>query len=221
MTQDGFQKPDVTAPGAHIVSALSPNSAFAGMCPSCIVAGSYIKVSGTSMAAPMISGVIADILQRTPNWTPAQVKSALTGKGSLANPALREIDANKLPKGPPPPPADQHLTPNNLILNNEGDIDYTRSSWSRSSWSTATGTQSADFARSSWSCACTDASTDLTSPSRSSWSRSSWSRSSWSLSAWSTLEPLADNPGVERTKNTPAARAIINAAQHAIRHPHH
>jgi serine protease AprX len=216
ITQDGFQKPDVNAPGAHIVSTLSPNSAFAGMCPSCIVAGSYIKVSGTSMAAPMISGLIADILQRTPNWTPDQIKQALIGKGSLANPALMEVDANKIPKGPPPPPADQHLTPNTLILDPQGDIDYTRSSWSRSTWSTATGTQSASFARSSWSCACTDASTDLTSP-----SRSSWSRSTWSLSDWSTLEPLTDNPGLERTKNTQAAKAILHAARYAARHPHH
>jgi serine protease AprX len=215
-TQDGFQKPDITAPGGHIVSTLAPNSAFAGMCPSCVVAGSYIKVSGTSMAAPMISGLVADILQRTPNWTPDQVKQALVGKGSLSNPALKEVDANKVPKGAPPPPANQHLTPNNLILDPQGDIDYTRSSWSRSTWSTATGTQSATFARSSWSCMCSDASTDPTSL-----SRSSWSRSSWSLSSWSTVEPLADNPGVERTKHNRAAMAIMRAARFAKRHPHH
>jgi subtilisin family serine protease len=196
------------------VSALAPNSAFAGMCPSCIVAGSYIKVSGTSMAAPMIAGVIADILQRTPDWTPDQVKAALTTT-PFANTALKEIDASRLPQSAPAP-GNQHLTPNTLILDAQGDIDYTRSSWSRSSWSTATGTQGANFARSSWSCMCTDAATDPTSL-----SRSSWSRSSWSLSSWSTLEPLADNPGIERTKDTLAAGAIIRAANYAARHPHH
>ena len=55
-TQDGFDKPDVTAPGAHIVSVLAPNSAFASQCPSCIVDGQYISAGGTSMAAPMVSG---------------------------------------------------------------------------------------------------------------------------------------------------------------------
>src|SRR5438270_14077137 len=33
VTQDGFTKPDVRAPGAHIVSTLTPNSAFATLCP--------------------------------------------------------------------------------------------------------------------------------------------------------------------------------------------
>src|SRR5207237_180542 len=45
-TQDGFAKPDVLAPGAHIVSNLAPNSAFASMCPSCIVDGQYIRAGG-------------------------------------------------------------------------------------------------------------------------------------------------------------------------------
>ncbi len=214
-TQDGLQKPDVYAPGAHIVSVLAPNSAFAGLCPTCIVQGSYIRTSGTSMAAPMISGVVADLLQSHPNWTPNQVKGALTSPGAYANPALMEIDASKLNRVPPPPPANQGLTPNSLITGPRGDIDYTRSSWSLSSWSQATGTQAAGFAFSSWSCTCTGAATDPTSP-----SFSSWSFSSWSLSSWSTLDPIADNPGVERAKNTPAARAIQSAAAYAKQHPH-
>src|SRR5207237_10339549 len=57
-TQDGYAKPDVLAPGAHIVSNLAPNSAFASMCPSCIVSGQYIRIAGTSMAAPMVAGPV-------------------------------------------------------------------------------------------------------------------------------------------------------------------
>jgi serine protease AprX len=211
VTQDGFQKPDVYAPGAHIVSVLAPNSAFAGLCPGCIVAGSYIRVSGTSMAAPMISGVIADVLQAHPAWTPNQIKAALTNRGAYSNAALEEIDAYRLSRLPPPAlaGANQNLTPNALILNSQGDINYTRSSWSRSSWSTATASKSAGFALSSWSCACADASTASTSP----------SLSSWSLSSWSTLDPLVDNPVRERGRNTPAGRAIARAAEYAAQHP--
>ena len=56
-TQDGVQKPDVYAPGAHIVSVLAPNSEFANSNCDCLVAGGqYIQTSGTSMAAPMIVG---------------------------------------------------------------------------------------------------------------------------------------------------------------------
>ena len=216
ITQDGFQRPDVYAPGAHIVSLLAPNSAFAGLCPSCIVAGQYIRVSGTSMAAPMISGLVADLLQKNPYWTPNQIKSALMSRGAYANPALTEIDANKLTRLLPPPAANRGLTPNNLVLDAQGNIDYTRSSWSRSSWSQATGPQAAGFALSSWSCACAGAATDPTSP-----SFSSWSFSSWSLSSWSTLEPLVDNPGVERGNATAAAQVIAHAAKLAADHPRH
>jgi serine protease AprX len=171
-TQDGFQKPDVYAPGAHIVSVLAPNSAFAKMCPSCIIGGQYIHASGTSMAAPMISGLVADLLQDHPSWTPDQVKGALTSAGASSNPAFQEPDAARLFGMWTAQPADQGLTPNTLIMDAQGDIDYSRSTWSRSTWSTATGGLRAGFATSSWS--------------TSSWSTSSWSANSWSTSSWST-----------------------------------
>ena len=37
--QDGFAKPEIHAPGAHIVSTLAPGSQFTAMCPTCIVDG--------------------------------------------------------------------------------------------------------------------------------------------------------------------------------------
>ncbi len=174
-TQDGFQKPDVYAPGAHIVSVLAPGSAFASLCPSCIIGGAYIRTGGTSMAAPMISGLVADLLQLHPTWTPAQVKGALMTSWISGNSNIQEPNAGKLSWVWNPQLADVGLTPNTLIADVQGDIDYSRSSWSRSSWSTATGTQSATFARSSWSCTCSLTSTGTVDPSRSSWSSNSWS----------------------------------------------
>jgi hypothetical protein len=181
------------------------------MCPSCIVGTSYIRTSGTSMAAPMISGLVADLLQVHPTWTPDQVKAALTTPSAYANPALEEIDANRLLKLATPAPANQGLTPNNLISDAAGDIDYSLSSWSLSSWSTATGSQSAGFSLSSWSCTCTGASTASTSP----------SLSSWSLSSWSTLDPLVDNPGAVRGGSSQGAKAIADAVAYASGHPRH
>ncbi|HLY48847.1 MAG TPA: S8 family peptidase [Solirubrobacteraceae bacterium] len=174
-TQDGFQKPDVYAPGAHIVSVLAPNSAFASMCPSCVIGGAYIKTGGTSMAAPMISGLVADLLQQHPSLTPNQVKGALTSSWVSSNSNFQEPDANRLFWMWSPPVANRGLTPNTLITDPQGNIDYSRSSWSRSSWSTATGSLSAGFARSSWSCTCSTTSTGSIDPSRSSWSSNSWS----------------------------------------------
>jgi serine protease AprX len=179
-TQDGFSKPDVYAPGAHIVSVLAPNSVFAGMSPKSIIGGSYIVTSGTSMATPMISGLVADILQAHPYWSPDQVKAALTSGSVASNPSIQEVDAAKAVALSSPAPADQGLTPNTLINPSTGDIDYSRSSWSQSSWSTATGPLGASFAQSSWSCTCMQSSADTVGPSTSSWSTSSWSTSSWS-----------------------------------------
>jgi len=75
----------------------------------------------------------------------------------------------------PPAPANQGLVPNALVDPATGAIDYTRSSWSRSSWSTAPSGLSAGWARSSWSCDCSRTAAGTVDPARSSWSRSSWS----------------------------------------------
>jgi serine protease AprX len=179
ITQDGFQKPDVYAPGAHIVSVLAPGSAFASMCPNCIVGGEYIRTSGTSMATAVVSGLVADLLQVHPWWTPDQVKGALMSSSAASNPALHEVDAAKLTALWQVPLADQGLTPNSLIADANGNIDDSQSSWSQSSWSQASGALSAGFAQSSWSCSCST-SGDSVGPSTSSWSTSSWSTSSWS-----------------------------------------
>jgi serine protease AprX len=175
-TQDGLVKPDIAAPGAHMVSTLAPNSDFASLCPSCIVAPGYIRAGGTSMAAPVVSGVAALVLQNHPEWTPAQVKSTLVGTARAINgTSVREVDAQAATQvSSPPPSVDPDVPPNDIVDAASGDIDYTRSSWSRSSWSTAAAGLTADWARSSWSCTC-GAGAGRVDPTRSSWSRSSWS----------------------------------------------
>jgi serine protease AprX len=178
VTQDGFAKPDVYAPGAHIVSVLAPNSYFAHECPTCIIDGDYIRTSGTSMAAPMISGLVADLLQAHPALTPDQVKGALTAPRARSNPALQEVGAAQAAADVNPQPADQGLTPSKL-LSAGGDVSYTMGSWSMGSWSTAQGSLSAPFAMGSWSCeSCTGttSSDDVQS-----------SMGSWSVAQWSTL----------------------------------
>jgi subtilisin family serine protease len=78
-------KPDVTAPGASILSSLPPGQ------------GTWGLLSGTSMATPHVAGAAALLKERHPTWTVDQIKSALeqTGDpvhdaGSLEVPATRE-----------------------------------------------------------------------------------------------------------------------------------
>lgn len=61
-------KPDITAPGVDILSAFSP--ATSGQ--------NFAIRQGTSMAAPHVTGASALLKQIHPDWTPAQIKSAMT-----------------------------------------------------------------------------------------------------------------------------------------------
>jgi subtilisin family serine protease len=62
-------KPDVTAPGVSILSSVPAHE------------GTWAQFSGTSMASPHVAGSAALLKERHPDWTTAQVKSALVLTG--------------------------------------------------------------------------------------------------------------------------------------------
>jgi subtilisin family serine protease len=70
-------KPDISAPGAQILS--STLQEYAG--------ADFAVLDGTSFSAPHVAGAAALLLQRHPTWTPGQVKSALM---STAGPAFED-----------------------------------------------------------------------------------------------------------------------------------
>ena len=177
-TQDGLSKPEVMAPGAHIVSVLAPSSAFLQLCPNCAIGGQYFKAGGTSMAAPVVAGAAALLLQARPTLTPDQVKALLMGTDKWVDGGGKagsiDIERAVFTQTYSVPAVNRYLQPNSLIdaLNRTGtDI----SQWTRSSWSAATGALNAGWARSSWSCGTCQAVGGAIDPQRSSWSRSSWS----------------------------------------------
>jgi serine protease AprX len=77
-------KPDIVAPGVGIESLSDPDSAFYVSRSAYLLGGSvptsylpYLSLSGTSMAAPVVTGTVALMLQANPLLTPNLVKAIL------------------------------------------------------------------------------------------------------------------------------------------------
>ncbi|TWD79724.1 subtilisin family serine protease [Kribbella amoyensis] len=82
---DGAMKPEVTAPGVDIAAARA-----AGTNTGRNLSEYYTTMSGTSMAAPHVSGAAAILAQRHPDWTGRQLKAALVGS-ALSTPGTSPL----------------------------------------------------------------------------------------------------------------------------------
>jgi minor extracellular serine protease Vpr len=78
---DGAMKPDITAPGVAIASAISSftDGSYTSVATTDFNNTTYrfAKFSGTSMAAPMVTGVVALMLEANPYLSAAQVKEII------------------------------------------------------------------------------------------------------------------------------------------------
>jgi serine protease AprX len=74
---DGFAKPDVVAPGDNILSVAAAGSKLRHMQELRGNTGEYMRLSGTSMAAGVTSGMVALVLEMNPGLTPNALKAVV------------------------------------------------------------------------------------------------------------------------------------------------
>jgi serine protease AprX len=74
---DKIVKPDIVAPGSHIIAPKAVGSTVDVDHPEAHIRDDYMRGSGTSFSAAVTSGSVALLRQARPDWTPDQIKGAI------------------------------------------------------------------------------------------------------------------------------------------------
>ncbi|KAL5833212.1 hypothetical protein ACOSQ3_016886 [Xanthoceras sorbifolium] len=83
-------KPDIAAPGVSILAASAPSDPF--------MDGGFALHSGTSMATPIVSGIVALLKVLHPDWSPAALRSAMVTTAWKTDPFGEPIFAEGSPR---------------------------------------------------------------------------------------------------------------------------
>ncbi|HEV2713609.1 MAG TPA: S8 family serine peptidase [Gaiellaceae bacterium] len=187
-TKDGFRKPELAAAGRYMVGPVPMTSTLAADKAGNLVEDGYIRLSGTSFAAPIVAGAAAQLLIKHPDWTPDQIKGALMQRARHVPEAPRgeagvgEINAARAALLTRPPNPNTALNRYLKIDPKLGTKEFDAAAWDAA----AKGSVSWDSA--SWS----DASWSDVSWTSVSWSDASWSDASWSDVSWSDILAAED-----------------------------
>ncbi|CAL4920714.1 unnamed protein product [Urochloa decumbens] len=84
LTNPSVLKPDVIAPGVNIIAAWPGNLGPSGL-DGDARRSNFSVLSGTSMAAPHVSGIAALIRSAHPSWSPAMVRSAIMTSADITD----------------------------------------------------------------------------------------------------------------------------------------
>jgi serine protease AprX len=203
-TLDGFAKPELAAPGRGITGPVPASSTLAAERKGQLIRtpeGTYISLSGTSLAAPVVSGIVADLLALRPSLTPDQVKGALMHEArglrkvrTLAAGVGEAYAPGALALAVPPNP--NRALDGFLVSDPKGDgqmfdavswLDAAKASktWDAVSW--LDGWADVSWSDVSWS----DVSWSDVSWGDVSWSDVSWSDVSWSDVSWADVNAAA------------------------------
>jgi serine protease AprX len=186
-TLDGFAKPDIGAPGRYVVGPVPMTSTMVKEHPERVSASGYMWMSGTSFAAPIVSGAAALVLAYHPNWTPDQVKGALmlTAQPTAAGMALGVGELNAKAATQVTSPPNPNLALNQFVRSDGvGGLAFDAASWAstaqaNASWNSASW-NSASWAAASWA----NASWNSASWAAASWNSASWAAASWAAASW-------------------------------------
>lgn len=185
-TVDGFAKPDLGAPGRYMIEWVPKDASLAVERPDAVVKDG-MELSGTSFAAPVVSGIAADLIGAHPSWTPDQIKGALMRAATVTNASstssgVGEVNIQKALEDTTAPPNPNAGLNRFLVADPAGgpypvfdsaswlkiaknDASWNSASWADASWNTA-----------SWNSA--------------SWNSASWNSDSFLSASWNTASWL-------------------------------
>ena len=177
VTEDGFAKPELVAPGRNIVSTLAGTDVTAYLdYEKHHVDDFYFRMSGTSMAAPVVSGVVAMLLQDEPGLNPDQVKYRLmdTANQYWANySALKAgaglVDAEAAVYGSSTGSANQGIIPSNMLTTGDDPVAFGSVGWNSVGWNSV-GWNSVGWNSVGWNSV--------------GWNSVGWNSVGWNTSTW-------------------------------------
>ncbi len=183
ITEDGFAKPDLVAPGRNLVALLSADdNNLASDYPSNKLTGSeatyYYKMSGTSMASAVVAGAAALLLQDEPTLTPDQVKQRLlstvkpfsTTQGCATGTGYLDIYAAV--KATTTNSANTGFRASRLLWSGTQPVTWNSVSWNSVSWNSVSW-NSVSWNSVSWNSV--------------SWNSVSWNSVSWNSVSWNSV----------------------------------
>ena len=196
-TADGFAKPDLVAPGRNIISLLANTTARIYVDhPTHRVDEHLFRMTGTSMATPMVTGAVALMLQDEPNLTPDQVKYRLKATANINWPGYSAaqagagyLDIHGAVNSTSTATANTGIAASQTLWTGDDPVAWDSVSWNSVSWNSV-----------SWNSV--------------SWNSVSWNSVSWNSEVWNSTiwdEELVsgsaltvDLPGAEDWTDTPA-----------------
>jgi subtilisin family serine protease len=160
----------MAAPGRYMVGPVPADATMPAHAPERLVEAGYMWMSGTSFAAPVVSGLAAQLLARHPDWGPDEVKGALmltsaylgvegSGVGSVDGFYAAMLDFT-------PPNPNENFYPFVEVDEATGYRQFNAANWAKYVETEA------NWAQANWAAA--------------NWAQANWAQANWAQAAWSS-----------------------------------